>query len=313
MKKFLLYCFIFIIPLATMAVIVELRIRQVSNPYKYKYEWMQKNADNVETLVFGSSHTFYGIRPEFLGGNAFSLANVSQDNKQNLFLLKYWAKRYKNLKTIIVPISFSTWFGRGMEYSRESYRCRYYTIYMDCDLYLLSLPYYFELTNFGTAKMKIRKIIQEDDKPDYDEYGWGTYYKLSKKNMTKWENGTEAEAAVKRHTAKTWNYINRNYSTLKDIADFCKKNNIQLVLITTPCWHSYYDNLDQRQFSKMHELTDSFRKEYNLLYYDYMKDKRFVADDFYDSNHLSDIGAEKFSKLLNNDIHRKEKGAIPSK
>jgi hypothetical protein len=38
-------------------------------------------------------------------------------------------------------------------------------------------------------------------------------------------------------------------------------------------------------------------------YVDYLKDHRFEANDFYDSNHLSDVGAIKFTKILDNDIN----------
>ncbi len=89
---------------------------------------------------------------------------------------------------------------------------------------------------------------------------------------------------------------------MKHIAEFCKSHNIQLVLITTPCWSSYYDNLDKKQLDRMYELTHKFQQEYQLPYFDYLKDSRFDADDFYDSNHLSDVGAVKFSKILNADI-----------
>ncbi len=75
-----------------------------------------------------------------------------------------------------------------------------------------------------------------------------------------------------------------------------------MVLVTTPCWSSYYDNLDSRQLAKMYELTYRFQQEYGIPYYDYMKDPRFEADDFYDSNHLTDKGAIKFTKILNKDI-----------
>lgn len=263
---------------------------------------MQKNAEDVEILVFGSSHTFYGIRPEFFEGKAFSLANVSQGLKQDLFLLEYWANRYKKLKTVICPISIYSWFGRGLEYGSESYRCRYYKIYMDCDLYPNLSLYNLELSDFRTAKGKIAKLFSSNEDPGYDEFGWGNTYKLSKKKMNKWNDGTEAEAAVKRHTVKSWDYIHLNYARMKELVDFCKSRNIQLVLITTPCWFSYYDNLNKEQLEKMYELTNRFIEEFDVPYFDYLKDPRFGANDFYDSNHLSDIGAIKFSKILNQDI-----------
>lgn len=293
-------------PIFVVLISIEYLIRQVPNPYKYKYEWMQKNAEDVEILVLGNSHTFYGIRPEFFEGKAFSLANVSQGLRQDLFLLEYWVDKYKNLKTVICPI-FNRCFGRGLEYGTESYRCRYYKIYMDCDLYPDISLYNLELSDYRTAKGKINKMISPNTDLGYDEYGWGNTYKLSKKNIRIWNDGTEAEAAVKRHTAKNWDYIDQNYSLMKELAEFCQSHKIQLVLITTPCWHSYYDNLNSEQLKKMYELTHKIIKEYNLPYFDYLKDPRFEADDFYDSNHLSDVGAIKFTKILDADIKSLEK------
>lgn len=52
----------------------------------------------------------------------------------------------------------------------------------------------------------------------------------------------------------------------------------------------------------MYQIIDSMRQRYNLTYKDYLKDTRFTAEDFWDSDHLSDIGAEKFTRLLQTDI-----------
>jgi len=306
MKRFLNNIALFLLPVFVTLVLVELALRSVPNPYKYKYEWMQKNAEYVETLVLGSSHTIYGIRPEFLDGKAFSLANVSQGTTHDLYYLKYWSDRYKNLKTVIVPISLFTLFSHGLEFGSESYRCRYYKIYMDCDLYSNWSFYNFELSDYRTAKGKLGtffyNLFVKEIGTGCDEYGWSEAYRLSGKNIKAWDDGSEADAAVKRHTAKTWKYIEDNYSRLKEMAEFCKKHNTQLILITTPCWHSYYDKLDSKQLAKMYELIHKLKREYAIPYYDYLKDSRFAADDFYDSNHLSEIGAEKFTKILNKDI-----------
>ena len=39
-----------------------------------------------------------------------------------------------------------------------------------------------------------------------------------------------------------------------------------------------------------------------MLYLNYLQDDKFCADDFYDPSHLSEIGAEKFTVILMNDI-----------
>lgn len=88
----------------------------------------------------------------------------------------------------------------------------------------------------------------------------------------------------------------------KEIADFCRDHNIRLILVTIPCWHSYNDKLDKNQINTMYQLIHQLQQEYGLIYLDYMRDERFEADDFYDSNHLSDQGATKFSKILDEGI-----------
>lgn len=302
MKKFLTYCAIFCLPVLICAFLAEYLTRQVPNPYKYKYEWMQKHAEDVEILVLGSSQTFYGVRPELFEGKVFNLANVSQGNKQNLFLLKYWADRYKQLKTVIIPISLYTWFTPGLEHGVESYRCRYYRIYMDCDLYSDWSLNNLELSDRRTALGKLEKYFSGDSSLGCDKYGWGNIYKLSEKNMGKWDDETEVETAVKMNTAGNWDYIESNYNQLKEIAEFCQSWNIELILVTPPCWTSYNKKCDSKQLAKMYELTHKFQQEYHLTYLDYLKDPRFDADDFYDCNHLSDVGAIKFTKILIGDI-----------
>ncbi len=51
MKHFSRNLIIFIIPIIIICLIIEICDRKIPNTYKYKYEWMQQNADNVETLV----------------------------------------------------------------------------------------------------------------------------------------------------------------------------------------------------------------------------------------------------------------------
>jgi len=89
---------------------------------------------------------------------------------------------------------------------------------------------------------------------------------------------------------------------MRNIALFCQNKGIRLILVTTPAWHDYYDKLDQEQLLKMYELTHKLQKEFNLPYLDYLKSPLFGEDDFFDADHLSDVGAEKFTKILNRDI-----------
>lgn len=284
---------------------LECFVRQIPNPYKYKYTWMQKNADSVETLVLGNSHAFYAINPKYLSGVSFNLANPSQRLQNDLYLLKYWANNYKKLKTVIINISYFTWFTQGIEIAAPDC-CRYYRLYMDCNMYSnYSFKDNFEISNPKLAVLKLKGFLFNKHTADgtCGKLGNAIMNTLSNKNIDDWNSGENNKMTIANHTISNRNQVNNNYSFMKEIVEFCKKRNVQLVLITTPCWYSYYENLDSKQLNDMYTLIHKFQKEYNILFLDYLKDRRFVAVDFYNESHLSNIGACKFTKILDMDIN----------
>ena len=86
MKKFLIILLAFFIPVLCVLAGLEYMVRKAPNEYQYKAQWMEKNADRVETLILGTSHAFYGINPSYLGPNAFSLAASAQSLQYDEFL-----------------------------------------------------------------------------------------------------------------------------------------------------------------------------------------------------------------------------------
>lgn len=306
MKRFLIYFFSVLVPIVIILGIGEYIVRQVPNPYKYKEEWMEKHHDEVEVLVLGGSHTFYGVKPEMLGDKAFSLANTSQGLIYDYFLFNKFD--CPNLQVLVMQFSYPTFFGGRLEDGGAWGRAIFYKIYMDYPEHSVFSRYNYEFTNMRIFREKLKKYFNPPEDVGYDKYGWGTLYRLSEKDTLRWNNGSEAAEAAKRHTVDNWDKAllisKEKYAMLENMASFCKKNNILFVLITTPCWKDYVNNLDKRQLSTMYDLISQFQKNNDVVYLDYMRDDRFEPNDFYDSNHLSDIGAVKFSKILRDDIEK---------
>ena len=50
-------------------------------------------------------------------------------------------------------------------------------------------------------------------------------------------------------------------------------------------------------------MADLCRK-YPIFYFDYESDSTFIYDDFFNETHLSEIGAKKFTEMLNKDINQ---------
>lgn len=87
------------------------------------------------------------------------------------------------------------------------------------------------------------------------------------------------------------------------MASLCREKNIKLILITTPAMPSYYKNLKQDQMDCNSTTIKNLKLKYkNVFYYDFLNDKRFKSDDFFNADHLSDKGDMKFTLLLQDSI-----------
>ena len=88
------------------------------------------------------------------------------------------------------------------------------------------------------------------------------------------------------------------------IIALCKKNNINIVYITTPTDKSYYENLNKIQIEKtIKTITDLVKNNSNCYYLNLLNSEKFTKEDFYDADHLNEIGAKKLSLLLNAEIN----------
>ena len=86
-------------------------------------------------------------------------------------------------------------------------------------------------------------------------------------------------------------------------SEFCKQRNIKLIFLTTPTYSTYRENLNANQLKKTFETINEFVNTHsNCYYFNWFEDKTFVAEDFFDADHLSDIGAKKLSKKLSQQI-----------
>jgi len=299
MKRFYIAVHLFMLPIFVFMGGAEYTIRQIPNEYKYKNDWMNQHAEEVETLIFGSSHAWFGINPEYINGLAFNLAFMSQSLKYDSFLLHKWGDKYKKLKLVIVPISYSTFFFDNPFGVLQA--PSYYRNYMDCPYYSGLSVYSFEVLFFKALHGKI--ITQRDNNWQLlcNEFGWHeTPVEPKEKD---WDDSVKVRNLVRIQTGSLGE-VEKNYKYLKEMALFCKKHNIRLVLVSIPMSKAYNDALDDNLLAVAYSQVRRAQKDFNLDYFDYREDPRFNPDDFADANHLNKIGADKFTKILIADIQR---------
>lgn len=306
MKQFCIKIIIFLLPVMAIAVFMEISLRNIPNDYRYKREYLVLHSHQIETLILGSSHTFYGLNPDYFSSNTFNASHISQSIDLDYEILKKYQNSFQNLKTVILPISYFTFF-ENLSNTDEAWRIKNYTIY-----YRLNSPN--SLTDYSEVLSNHPKIntdrlisyyVKNNPAITCSELGWGTeYHAKNAQNLAE----TGKNAAV-RHTIDNFNskenqkIFTENISTLEAVLEWCSKRNIKIYLVTPPAYQTYRENLNIEQLkATIDTVTEICSKHNHCMYDNLLSDDSFLAQDFYDSDHLSEIGAEKLSKFVNQRI-----------
>ena len=134
----------------------EVVLRNIPNDYIYKKKYLDVYSNEIETLVLGSSHSFYGVNPAFFFKNTFNASHISQSFDYDLEILEKYDGYLGELKTVVIPISYFSLFHK-LESGSESWRIKNYIIYY---LFMItSFAIFFIILSFLTGSVSITSII----------------------------------------------------------------------------------------------------------------------------------------------------------
>ena len=151
MRRFYIAVILFVLPIFVFMSGAEFAARQIPNYYSYKYNWMDQHAEEVETLILGSSHSLNSIIPRYFGEKSFNLALPGQTLKYDAYLFFRWADRCKKLKLVILPISYFSFFMDHSEWIGETYS----KIYLKSPFHSDFSRYNLEMLDFKSLHSKI--------------------------------------------------------------------------------------------------------------------------------------------------------------
>ena len=200
MKKFLINITLFLLPVVIFLTTVEFLLRKIPNDYSYKYNYLLKKASAIEVLALGSSHSFYGINPLYFNKISYNAAYVSQDLKYDYCIFNLFSKNFKNLKTLVINISYSS-LVTTLETSDEDWRIINYKKY-NCDL-PNKLKYRLFILNFR-SDLILKKITlylnsyfnKKSLNITSSELGFGTSFS----NVEQMDLNATGEVSAQRHT-----------------------------------------------------------------------------------------------------------------
>jgi hypothetical protein len=293
MKQFIKYLFFFTFPIVVFVVSTEYLLRNIPNDYLFKKEFLDKKSDSIVVLFLGNSHAFYGINPSYFSSNSFNASHISQSLDYDFEILKKYKTHLGNLKCIAIPISYFSLFG-SLKTGAESWRVKNYTIYYDINTSNKLIDHSEAIGNKLSIVLKRNwsYYIMGNSNISCNDLGWGINFN----SINKMDLSLTGETAAKRHFYKNDKYFIENINILKSIIGFAKKNGTKVLFYTTPAFHTYTNNLDNKQLNQTINTMMNFADKYeNVTYYNFLFDSSFLANDFYDADHLNEFGSKKLT------------------
>lgn len=304
MTKLIIKIVLVLLPVIIFVIVFELLARTIPTSYSAKNNLLTQKKSQIEILILGSSHSNFGINPQFFGREAFNISNTSQCLYEDYEVLLKYLPECRNVKTVIIPISYFT-LQSDLALSPEAWRCAYYSFYMgvQCE----ESPSLFELKNYSAlvlwdGPLGVIKAIRNGNNMNINEYGYQTPEK-SKSSINEIINDKAGKARVGYHDKfMDYNLLGFNINILNKIVAELNKRNIRIIFVTTPVYKTYYQNISKKNYVIMTKSIDKIARKYSAKYFNYFYDDRFNITDFLDNDHLNEKGAKKFSIILKNEV-----------
>lgn len=305
MKRFLSQIGLFSSPIIALAIVLEILLRGIPNDYRLKRAYLDANASAIETLILGSSHSFYGLDPAYFSSNTFNASHISQSLSYDYAILNRYKDELVNLKTLVIPISYFTLF-ETLESSSEAWRNKNYAIYYDISLVPSAWEHSEVLRNrLDVSIERLNKYyIEKQPSLTATNLGWGMNYDSN----SEIDLEISGRNTAKKHTVvlddeEVLKIIQQNKKTLEAIQAWCVAQDITLLLFTPPAHPSYTKNLSPEQLHISTKYLEAICNESSNCQYKPLLDSEvFITEDFYDPDHLSHSGAKKLSRLINESL-----------
>ncbi len=287
------------LPILLVWAAVESFYRLVPNNYTVKYDYLEKHATEVETVFLGSSHSFFGLNPDYFSSKAFNLANISQTLEFDALLFEKYFSRMTRLRQIVLCVEYSN-LSQQENMGEDSFRKYYYENYMHLDVPEVSVldPKKYSLAftrNLEQTFQQMRNYNIRGTIVDCKENGW-SYAALKQMRAA-----PEADARQKAQMHENGSMdFSVNIARINRIIERCKRRNVEVVIVSMPQTKVYTQHLNRRKLELIFETCAQFdRQNDNVRYLNLFEDRRFADEDFFDADHLNSEGAVKCSKIVN--------------
>lgn len=298
---------VFLLPVLLGWIATEVFYRVAENNYTYKTKMIHVKYNQIETLFFGDSHPFFGINPSYFSSYAFNISNISQSLYFDELLLEKHIDSLPRLKNVVLNISYFT-LSAVDDSSEDRWRKYFYQQQMELEIPSISIfdPKQYSLAlnrKFDKSVALFGEYLKNGTIVSCYENGYGMQ---DESNIVP-DKEKISVLIAKKHEDNSLDF-RINIDRLQRIVTLCNKKGVALYIIEMPVYKTYYGLLNPAKKEKIKKVLSKFeRTNENVHYFDFCQEESFVDSDFRDADHLTNEGAEKFSKLLNDLLEDKKR------
>ncbi len=281
----------------------------MNSAFGKKSEFIEKNKENIEVLVLGTSHSQNGINPQYFDSMGANMAFGGQDFKLDSLLLEKYIHELSRLKYVIFEVSYHSLEQRNKgKYKRNVLYLRYYDIdnfgdYLKLDIRKHSI--------FFSAPHTYFKFVFSFNSIEVDEYGFqtelirkGRFYEVDYDTLK--IRSMEKDRFVNRH-----NYIDLQKHKINEIAfqrmiDICIENDVAPIILIPPVYKTYYERMIPEKKSRRDTFLNDLMEKYpSIVLMDYENSSLFEVEDFTNEDHLNIYGAKKLTEEVSKRLFTK--------
>jgi hypothetical protein len=284
-----------------------------SNLFLIKRRLLEAAAPRAEVLFLGSSHVHEGIVPGLVHSNAFNLSAVSQSLYYDAALTRKYLPILPKLKLVVMAVSY-----HSMEYevdrSAEDWRTFYYRHYhgiphrdwrMETKLRNWSSWFLFGADQGLDA---IRGTKPEIIRNNYDALGAVVDTRPEGDRTLHLAPDavvTSAPVSFDRHKSLMHpEEIEFHRQDLRRLLPQLRDRGIRVALIRLPVSAGYKERELASDWARSKAVIEELHRDFGVTWNDYSADARFTEADFWNADHLNFPGAEKFSRILGEEVVR---------
>lgn len=275
--------------------------------------------EEIETLFLGSSHVFCGYDPrtldEILGENTYLAATPVQKIDGSYYLLKEVLRKnpvqkvyldmfyhqYRDVPTQRGDIQMQ-WIYCISDHMESGWdKTKFLLDASGSDHYIESFLPASRYGNYLLDRKRLERVVKSKRSSEYINFENtpSAFYKGafmepgspgSPKRIAQIDNVSVTEDVMSAYSLK---YLDK-------IADLCREEGIELVLVTTPFTDFYLQAIGN--YDTYYDFVKNYAARQGIAYYDFNLCKPHILkmenDDFTDYHHLSGKGAVKYSEAF---------------